>query len=217
MCSVRHSPMPCASKFRAVTASSGVSALARMPISRAAIRIAVRLAEDRIISREEAMMRIEPRTLNALLHRQVDPDTPRDVLGTGNAASPGAATGRIVFSAAEAQASAARGEACVLVRRETSPEDIRGMHAAVGVLTQKGGMTSHAAVIGRGLGLPCIVGASTMGFQMHRQELVAPDGRVLRAGDVITLDGSSGQILAGEPGMLEAALDDAFYTLMGWA
>ncbi len=182
-----------------------------------ALRIAVRLAQDGIISAEEAVMRIEPRTVNELLHRQVDPEASRDVLGSGIGASPGAATGRIVFSANEAQAAAAREEACVLVRRETSPEDIRGMHAAAAVLTEKGGMTSHAAVIGRGLGLPCIVGASAMRFHMHRQELVAPDGRVFKAGDVITIDGTSGQILAGEPQMLEAALDDAFQTLMGWA
>ncbi len=190
----------------------------RVPRSaRAGLQIAVRLAEDGIISNDEAVMRIEPRALNELLHRHVDPDAPRDPLGRGIAASPGAASGRIVFSAAEAQASAARDEPCVLVRRETSPEDIRGMHVAAAVLTEKGGMTSHAAVIGRGLGLPCIVGASELRFHMRREELVAPDGRVLRAGDVITIDGSSGQILAGEPKMLEAALDDAFQTLMGWA
>lgn len=185
--------------------------------ARAAVRIAVRLATDGIISREEALMRIEPRALNELLHRQVDPEAERDVIGTGIAASPGAATGRIVFSAAEAQASAARGEACVLVRRETNPEDIRGMHAASAVLTERGGITSHAAVIGRGLGLPCVVGASSLRFQTRKHALTSPDGRVFREGDVITVDGSDGQILAGEPAMLEAALDDAFQTLMAWA
>lgn len=162
-------------------------------------------------------MRIEPRTLTELLHRQIDPDAPRDVLGTGIAASPGAASGKVVFSAAEAQACAARDEPCVLVRRETSPEDIRGMHAASAVLTERGGMTSHAAVIGRGIGVPCVVGASSIRFQTGKQQLTTPDGRIVRAGDVITVDGSSGQILAGEPAMLEAALDDAFHVLMGWA
>ena len=185
--------------------------------SRAALRIAVRLAQDGIITPQEAVMRIDPHSLNELLHRQVDPEAKRDVLATGIAASPGAATGRIVFTAAAAQASAARGEACILVRRETAPEDIRGMHAAAGVLTERGGMTSHAAVIGRGLGLPCIVGASSMQFSTQDQRLVAPGGRVLGAGDIITIDGTSGQVLAGEPAMLEAALDDAFQTLMGWA
>ncbi|MCV6587243.1 MAG: pyruvate, phosphate dikinase [Marinibacterium sp.] len=185
--------------------------------SRAALRIAVRLAQDDIIPRAEALRRIEPNMLNELLHRQVDPNAERDVLCQGIAASPGAASGRIVFSSAEAQASAARGEPCVLVRRETSPEDVRGMHAAAAVLTEKGGMTSHAAVIGRGLGLPCIVGASSLRFHMHRKELRTPDGRTLRAGDVITIDGSSGEVLMGEAKMFEAALDDAFQTLLGWA
>ncbi|OWU72617.1 putative PEP-binding protein [Marinibacterium profundimaris] len=185
--------------------------------SRAAVRIAVQLALDGIITRQEAVMRVEPRALNELLHRQVDPRATRDVIGTGIAASPGAATGRAVFTGAEAQASAARREPCVLIRRETVPEDVRGMHAAAAVLTEKGGMTSHAAVIGRGLGLPCIVGASGVRFNMSREQLVTPDGRVFRTGDIITIDGTSGQILAGEPEMLEPALDEAFQTLMSWA
>ncbi len=185
--------------------------------SRAGMRIAVRLAEDGIIPPQEAVMRIDPHSLNELLHRQVHPEAERDVLTTAIAASPGAATGRIVFTAAEAQASAARGEPCILVRRETSPEDVRGMHAAVAVLTEKGGITSHAAVIGRGLGLPCIVGASEMRFQTKKKLLTAPDGRVFKTGDILTIDGTSGQVLAGEPAMLEAALDDCFQTLMGWA
>ncbi|MEL6702272.1 MAG: putative PEP-binding protein, partial [Pseudomonadota bacterium] len=141
----------------------------------------------------------------------------RDVLGKGIPASPGAATGRIVFSATEAQAHAARDEPCILVRRETSPEDIRGMHAAAAVLTEKGGITSHAAVIGRGMGLPCVVGASSVKFNMRRKQLVAADGRILSAGDLITLDGSSGEIIAGEVAMQEAALDENFTRLMSWA
>ncbi len=185
--------------------------------ARAAVRIAVSLAEDKIITREEAVMRIEPRALNELLHRQVDSEAERDVIGSGIAASPGAATGRIVFTAAEAQACAARGEACVLVRRETNPEDIRGMHAASAALTERGGMTSHAAVIGRGLGLPCVVGATSMRFQIRKKRIIATDGRIFREGDVITVDGTTGNILAGEPKMMEAALDDAFQTLMSWA
>ncbi|MDK3071843.1 PEP-utilizing enzyme [Sedimentitalea sp. JM2-8] len=184
---------------------------------RAAVRIVVRLVQDGILTPQEAVMRIEPHSLNELLHRQVSPKAKRDVLGRGIPASPGAATGRIVFTSADAQAAASRREPCILVRRETSPEDIRGMHAAAGVLTERGGITSHAAVIGRGLGLPCIVGASEMTFLTDKKQIVVPDGRVLRAGDIITLDGTSGQVLAGEPEMLEAALDDAFQTLMGWA
>lgn len=185
--------------------------------ARAAVRIAVSLALDGVIAQEEAVMRIEPRALNELLHRQIDPQAERDIVGTGVAASPGAACGRIVFSAAEAQASAARGEACVLVRRETNPEDIRGMHAASAALTERGGITSHAAVIGRGLGLPCVVGASTMQFQNRNKRIVAPDGRVFKAGDIITVDGTNGQVLAGDAPMVEAVLDDAFQTLMSWA
>jgi pyruvate,orthophosphate dikinase len=185
--------------------------------ARAALRIVVELVKDQIIPRQEALLRIPPRMLNELLHRQVDPEALRDVVGSGIAASPGAATGKIVFSGEEAQASAARGEAAILVRRETTPEDIRGMHAAHGVITERGGITSHAAVIGRGIGLPCVVGASDMRYQISGRLLTAKDGREFRAGDVITVDGTTGQILAGSPAMLEATQDDALQTLMDWA
>jgi pyruvate,orthophosphate dikinase len=139
------------------------------------------------------------------------------VIGHGIAASPGAATGKLVFSAAEAQASAARQEDCILVRRETSPEDIRGMHAARAVLTERGGMTSHAAVIGRGIGLPCVVGVSNIRFQTNKMQLMLQDGRILSEGEVVTVDGTSGQVLLGPVAMQEAALDDVFQTLMEWA
>ena len=185
--------------------------------ARAAVAIAVALAEDGIIPREEALMRVEPRALNELLHRQVDPEAPRDILARGIAASPGAAAGKVVFTAAEAQAAAARGEPCVLVRRETSPEDIRGMHAASAILTERGGITSHAAVIGRGIGLPCVVGASDIRFQTRRKMLTMPGGQVIRAGETITVDGTNGEVLAGEAPLLEAARDTAFQTLMSWA
>ncbi|MDG1083200.1 MAG: PEP-utilizing enzyme, partial [Planktotalea sp.] len=185
--------------------------------SRAAVRSAVRLAQDGIISQQEALMRVPPSALNELLHRQVDRSVASDVMGRGVAASPGAATGRIVFSAADAQACAAREEACVLVRRETSPEDIRGMHAANAILTERGGMTSHAAVIGRGIGLPCVVGATEMRFQLRKKLLTSPDGRVFKEGDVITIDGTHGEVLAGAVSMQEATLDDAFQTLLTWS
>ena len=185
--------------------------------SRAAVRIAVALANDQIISRQEALMRIEPFSLNALLHRQVASNAKRDIIGHGIAASPGAATGKLVFTAADAQASAARDEDCILVRRETSPEDIRGMHAARAVLTERGGKTSHAAVIGRGIGLPCIVGVSDIRFQTAKKQLMLQDGRILEEGDVVTVDGTSGQVLLGVVAMQEAALEDAFQTLMEWA
>lgn len=185
--------------------------------ARAAVRIAVALANDGIIPCQEALMRIEPTALHELLHRQIDPDATRDILATGIAASPGAASGQLVFTAEAAMAAAARGEAAILVRRETSPEDIRGMHAAVGVLTERGGMTSHAAVIGRGIGLPCVVGASSLRFQTRSKILTAPDGRSFREGDVITIDGGTGHILAGTPPMVEAALDDTFQSFLSWA
>ncbi|MEL6452515.1 MAG: putative PEP-binding protein [Pseudomonadota bacterium] len=185
--------------------------------SRATVRIAVQLARDGVIPREEALMRVEPRMLNELLHRQIDRHARRDILGTGIAASPGAATGKLVFSAAEAQASAARNEDCILVRRETSPEDIRGMHAAKGVITERGGITSHAAVIGRGIGLPCVVGVGDIRFQTRKGQLMTKGGRIISAGEVVTVDGTNGTILLGAPAMQEAALDDAFHDLMDWA
>ncbi|GAB4388716.1 putative PEP-binding protein [Albidovulum sp.] len=190
----------------------------RVPRSaRATVRVAVSLAQDGIIPREEAILRVPPRALSELLHFQVDPRAPRDRIAAGIAASPGAAAGRIVFTAADAQAAAARDEKCVLVRRETSPEDIRGMHAAVAVLTERGGITSHAAVIARGLGLPCIVGASDITLDPRERALVTKDGRTLREGDVITIDGTSGEVLAGQAEMLEPALDEWFRTLLDWA
>ncbi len=185
--------------------------------AQAGLRIAVALAEDGVISREEAVLRIPPGGLMELMHRRIDPSSPRDVLARGVAASPGAATGYLKFSSAAAQAAAAQGEPSILVRRETSPEDIRGMHAAQGVLTMRGGMTSHAAMVARGLGLPGIVGASTIHYNRKNKTITAPDGRVFGEGDLITIDGTSGSVLAGEVTLLEPALDDTFQTLLGWA
>ncbi|MDS9467177.1 putative PEP-binding protein [Paracoccus sp. MBLB3053] len=184
--------------------------------SRAGVRIAVALARDGVIPAEEAVMRIEPRALSDLLHYQVDPNAPRDLIAKGINASPGAATGQIVFTAAAAQAAEARGERSVLIRRETVPEDIRGMHAAVAVLTERGGMTSHAAVIARGIGLPCIVGASGISIDLRARTMQA-DGRTFHEGELITIDGTSGEVLAGEAEMLEPALDDSFNQLLEWA
>lgn len=190
----------------------------RVPRSaRAEVAIAVALAEDGVIPRAEALCRVAPGTLNQLLHRQVAPSAPRDVLTRGIAAAPGAATGRIVFSAAAAQAAMAQGEACILVRRETSPEDIRGMHAAEGILTERGGTTSHAAVIARGLGVPCVTGATRLQLDMRKKTLTVPGRKIFHEGDVITVDGSSGDILVGAAEMVEPALGGAFATLMDWA
>lgn len=184
--------------------------------SRASVRIAVALARDGIIPPQEAVMRVEPRAMSDLLHQQIDPRAPRDIIARGINASPGAATGRLVFTAAAAQAAEARGERCVLARRETVPEDVRGMHASVAVLTVGGGMTSHAAVIARGIGLPCIVGASGIAID-PRARILRAGGRIFHEGEEITIDGTSGEVLAGAAEMLEPALDDSFDQLLGWA
>ncbi len=184
---------------------------------RADVAIAVALAQDGVISREEALMRIPPFTLNGLLHRQIKARVPRDILTTGIAAAPGAATGKIVFTAEAAQAAAAQGEPCILVRRETSPEDIRGMHAAQAILTERGGSTSHAAVIARGLGLPCVAGATQLQLDQRKKTLTVPGRKVFHEGDIITLDGTAGDVLAGAVEMVEPSLGGAFATLMDWA
>ncbi|MBM7068757.1 putative PEP-binding protein [Actibacterium sp. 188UL27-1] len=185
--------------------------------TRAGLSAAVALAKDRVISEQEAVLRVAPQALAEMLHPQVDHAASRDVIARGIAGSPGGATGRLVFSAAAAQTSAAQGEPCILIRRETMPEDIRGMHVAQGILTERGGMTSHAAVIARGLGLPCVVGATGLRLSTRKKTLGTADGRVLREGDLVTLDGTSGELLAGEAPMMEPALDDSFHALMGWA
>jgi len=184
---------------------------------RANLRVAVALAKDGIISEDEAVLRVPPRSLSELLHSQVDPEVEHDVFAHGIPASPGAATGKVVFSARAAQAAAAQDEACILVRRETTPEDIRGMHAARAVLTERGGVTSHAAVIARGLGLPCVVGASDMQLDLKAGTMTAADGRVFREGDVITIDGTRGHALAGPAAMLGPALGENFAQLLAWA
>jgi pyruvate, orthophosphate dikinase len=184
--------------------------------SRASVRVAVDLANDGIIDRDEALMRIPPKALSDLLHRQVDTHARRDVLAQGIAASPGAAIGKIVFTSTAAQACAARGEACILFRRETTPEDIRGMHAAQAVVTERGGMTSHAAVIGRGLGVPCVVGVTGITID-ERHKVLRAGSRSFAEGDVLTVDGTKGQVLVGEVALLEPALDDRFQALLDWA
>ncbi|CUH41088.1 Pyruvate, phosphate dikinase [Jannaschia seosinensis] len=184
---------------------------------RASVAIATALARDGIIRRSDALLRIAPGTLGRLLHRQLDPGSERQVLSRGVAASPGAAAGRIVFDSAAAQAALSRDEPCILVRRETAPDDVRGMHAADGVLTERGGSTSHAAVIARGLGLPCVTGATGLRIDAAKRRLTLADGTVLKEGDEITIDGSSGEVLAGVVPTQEPMLDDAFADLMSWS
>lgn len=185
--------------------------------ARANVAIVTALANDGIISRDEAIMRVDAGSLNELLHRQVAADQERDVILQGVAASPGAATGKVVFDAAMAQAFAARGEPCVLVRRETSPEDVRGMHAARGILTERGGTTSHAAVIARGLGLPCVAGVAEIEIDRRGRRFTAPDGRVFGEGDTVTIDGTTGQVLVGPIELVESGISGAFRELMSWA
>ncbi len=184
---------------------------------RAAVAVAVALAEDGIISHDAAVMRVSPTAMSEVLHPQIAPGALRDRLVSGIAASPGAASGRIVLTAQDAQASAARGEPCVLVRRETSPEDIRGMHVSEAVVTVRGGVTSHAAVIGRGIGLPCVVGASGLIIDRKRGLISGIGGRSLSVGDMITVDGTTGEVLVGAAQTVAAAIDGPITTLLGWA
>ncbi|OWO92509.1 pyruvate, phosphate dikinase [Rhizobium esperanzae] len=184
--------------------------------TRAAMRIAVDMVDEKVITEEEAVLRIEPSSLDQLLHPTIDPRVNRQVIGTGLPASPGAATGAIVFTAEEAVEAEAEGRKVILLRVETSPEDIHGMHAAEGILTTRGGMTSHAAVVARGMGIPCVVGAGTMRIDQRNERLLGI-GVTLKKGDVITIDGSAGQVLKGEVPMIQPELSGDFGRIMGWA
>lgn len=184
--------------------------------AKAALKVAVDLASEGLITQEEAVMRVEPASLDQLLHPTIDPASPRDVIATGLPASPGAATGKVVFTAEEAERLGGAGEAVILVREETSPEDIRGMDAARGVVTARGGMTSHAAVVARGMGRPCVSGAGEIHIDGKAGEFHAR-GKTIKAGEVITIDGSTGEVLQGQVKMIEPELSGDFATLMGWA
>lgn len=184
--------------------------------AKAALKIAVDLASEGLISREEAIGRVEPGALDQLLHPTIDPKSERKVIAAGLPASPGAATGEIVFNSEDAEAARKAERKCILVRIETSPEDIHGMHAAEGILTTRGGMTSHAAVVARGMGKPCVSGVGAIRID-YKAGTLAVGGATLKAGDRITIDGSTGQVLQGEVKMLEPELSGDFATLMGWA
>ncbi len=184
--------------------------------AKAALRIAVDLASEGLITKKDAITRIDPASLDQLLHPTIDPVAKRDVIATGLPASPGAAAGEIVFSSDEAAKLQADGRKVILVRVETSPEDIHGMHAAEGILTTRGGMTSHAAVVARGMGKPCVSGCGTVRVDYGRG-MMTIGNRTFKAGDVITIDGSLGQVLAGRMPMIEPELSGDFNTLMGWA
>ena len=184
--------------------------------AKAALRIAVELAGEGLISKEEAVKRVEPGALDQLLHPTIDPDAERKVIATGLPASPGAAVGEIVFNSEAAEAARKAERRCILVRIETSPEDIHGMHAAEGILTTRGGMTSHAAVVARGMGKPCVSGVGSIRIDYKAQTMTV-GGVTLKAGDVITIDGSTGQVIQGEVKMLQPELSGDFAALMEWA
>ncbi|MGM4980204.1 MULTISPECIES: pyruvate, phosphate dikinase [Rhizobium] len=184
--------------------------------TKAAMKIAVDMVGEGLITEDEAVTRIDPTTLDQLLHPTIDPRVRREVIGSGLPASPGAATGEIVFTAEEAIIAEEEGRKAILVRIETSPEDIHGMHAAEAILTTRGGMTSHAAVVARGMGIPCVVGAGTMRIDMRNEKLIGI-GVTLKKGDIITIDGSTGQVLKGEVPMIQPELSGDFGLIMAWA
>ena len=184
--------------------------------AKAALKMAVDMVGEELIDEKTAVLRVDPMALDQLLHPMLDPDAPRDVLTKGLPASPGAASGRIVLDADTAEQWAGRGEKVILVRVETSPEDIHGMHAARGVLTARGGMTSHAAVVARGMGRPCVSGASAVSIDLPSRTLRI-GARELAEGDTLTIDGATGEVMAGEVSTIEPELAGDFGTLMQWA
>lgn len=182
----------------------------------AALKIAVDFVNEGLITREEAVGRVDPASLDQLLHPTLDPDAPRHILTRGLPASPGAASGKIVFSADAAEKQAAAGEAVILCRIETSPDDIHGMHAAKGILTTRGGMTSHAAVVARGMGRACVAGAGELRID-YKTGVLRTRTDELHEGDLITIDGGSGEVMKGEVPTLQPELSGDFGILMGWA
>jgi pyruvate,orthophosphate dikinase len=184
--------------------------------AQAALKIAVDLCNEKLIDKKTAVARIDPASLDQLLHPTLDPKAQKNVIARGLPASPGAASGKAVFTADEAEDRAAKGEKVILVRVETSPEDIHGMHAAVGILTTRGGMTSHAAVVARGMGRPCVSGAGDLRVDAAQKTLVAK-GIKIAEGEIITIDGGTGEVMAGAVATIEPVLSGDFATLMGWA
>ena len=184
--------------------------------AKSAMKIAVDMVDEGLITQDEAVSRIEPASLDQMLHPALDPDAERTVLGHGLPASPGAVSGAVVFSADQAEKLAAAGDDVILVRIETSPEDIHGMHAARGILTSRGGMTSHAAVVARGMGRPCVAGAGDIEIDYTAEQFYAGD-QIIKAGETITLDGSTGEIMAGKVRTIDPEVSGEFATIMAWA
>jgi pyruvate, orthophosphate dikinase len=182
----------------------------------AALQIAIDMVEEDLITREEAIKRVDPASLDQLLHPTLDPNAQKNVIARGLPASPGAASGEVVFSSDEAEAMAADGKAAILVRIETSPEDIHGMHAAKGILTSRGGMTSHAAVVARGMGRACVSGAGSINID-YKDETFSVLGETVKKGDIITIDGGTGEVMLGSVDTILPELSGTFGTLMSWA
>jgi pyruvate,orthophosphate dikinase len=181
----------------------------------AMVKVAVDMVAEGIIDERTAIARIKPNKLEEILHPTIDPDNKPPQISKGLPASPGAALGRIVFTADDAEAWAARGEVVILVRNDTSPEDIHGMQAATGVLTARGGVTSHAAVVARGMGKPCVTACRTLKIDLAKREVMLDETRLVE-GDMITLDGSTGEVFAGRAGLIPASIGEDFTVLMGW-
>ena len=184
--------------------------------AKASIKIAVDMVKEKMISKDEALLRIDPKMLDTLLHPTLDPKAKKDVIAKGLPASPGAATGKVTFSADDAEQLKSQGQKSILVRQETSPEDIHGMNAAEGILTCRGGMTSHAAVVARGMGRPCVSGAGTIQID-YEKKLFRVNSREVREGDIITLDGSTGEVMIGEVTTIKPDISGDFSTIMAWA
>jgi len=182
----------------------------------AAVKIAVQMVGEGIITREEALLRINPEQLDQMLHRRIDPSAKLDVVAKGLPASPGAASGKIVFFADDAEEWVKNGERVILVRPETTPEDIHGILAAQGILTSRGGMTSHAAVVARGMGKACVCGCEQLKIDLRKKEVVIDD-LILREGDLISIDGSTGNVIKGEVPLIDPELSVEFKQLLSWA
>ena len=182
----------------------------------AAVRMAVEMVNEGLLTKEEAIMRVGADQLDQLLHPMLDPKANKKVIATGLPASPGAAVGRAVFCAEDAEAWAAKGEKVILIRNETSPEDIGGMHASQGVITARGGMTSHAAVVARGMGTPCVSGSTDITIDYKSKTMSTKSGVVIKEGDWVSLDGAKGQIIEGEIPTVSASMTGNFGTFMGW-
>ena len=184
--------------------------------AKASIKIAVDMVKEKLINKDEAILRIDPKILDTLLHPTLDPKATKNIIAKGLPASPGAATGKVTFTADDAEQLKAQGQKSILVRLETSPEDIHGMHAAEGILTCRGGMTSHAAVVARGMGRPCVSGAGTIQID-YQNKVFKVNSHEVKEGDILTIDGATGEVMLGEVSTIKPDISGDFSTIMAWA